>query len=69
MVYFVDDEFFDVLGKKIWLFNFLRGKIVEMGVLIRVLKLGKVGGVGFDVNEFEKSLFEDFFDWEMLEDL
>ena len=61
-IHFANQEFFDGLGKPIWLLNLSRGKIVETKALIEALKSGKVRGAGLDVNEFEKSSFEHFFD-------
>ncbi|HLP57082.1 MAG TPA: NAD(P)-dependent oxidoreductase [Fluviicola sp.] len=61
-IYFANQEFFDALGKPIFLLNLSRGKIVETTALIRAIESGKVVGAGLDVNEFEKSSFEAFFD-------
>jgi D-3-phosphoglycerate dehydrogenase len=64
-IYFANQELFDGLGKSIYLLNLSRGKIVETDALIRALDSGVVVGAGLDVNEFEKSSFESFFDSEM----
>ncbi|ASS50536.1 MAG: phosphoglycerate dehydrogenase [Candidatus Fluviicola riflensis] len=61
-IYFANQEFFDALGKPIFLLNLSRGKIVETAALIRAIDTGKVSAAGLDVNEFEKSSFEAFFD-------
>lgn len=61
-VWFADQEFFDGLGKPIFLLNLSRGKIVETAALIRAIDSGRVLGAGLDVNEFEKASFESFFD-------
>jgi D-3-phosphoglycerate dehydrogenase len=61
-LWFADQEFFDGLGKSIFLLNLSRGKIVETAALIRAIESGIVLGAGLDVNEFEKSSFEAFFD-------
>ena len=67
--YFANQEFFDGLGKVPFLLNLSRGKIVEIKALIAALESGKLSGVGLDVNEFEKTSFESFFDGEMPADL
>lgn len=64
-IHFADQEFFDGLGKQIFLLNLSRGKIVETKALIRAIDAGIVLGAGLDVNEFEKSSFEAFFDQEI----
>jgi D-3-phosphoglycerate dehydrogenase / 2-oxoglutarate reductase len=61
-VWFADQEFFDGLGKPVFLLNLSRGKIVETAALIRAIDAGRVLGAGLDVNEFEKASFESFFD-------
>lgn len=61
-VYFANQEFFDALGKPVFLLNLSRGKIVETAALIRAIEGGKVLAAGLDVNEFEKSSFEAFFE-------
>jgi D-3-phosphoglycerate dehydrogenase / 2-oxoglutarate reductase len=61
-IYFANQEFFDALGKSVFLLNLSRGKIVETAALIRAIESGKVLAAGLDVNEFEKSSFEAFFD-------
>jgi D-3-phosphoglycerate dehydrogenase len=66
---FADQEFFDALGKPVFLLNLSRGKIVETAALIKAVDAGRVLGAGLDVNEFEKSSFESFFDGEMPEGL
>lgn len=68
-LWFADQEFFDGLGKPIFLLNLSRGKIVETAALIRAIESGRVLGAGLDVNEFEKSSFESFFDGDMPEGL
>lgn len=64
-IYFADQEFFDGLGKSIFLLNLSRGKIVETSALIRAIESGKVLGAGLDVNEYEKASFESFFENEL----
>lgn len=64
-IYFADQEFFDGLGKPVFLLNLSRGKIVDTKALIRAIESGSVLGAGLDVNEFEKSSFETFFDGDM----
>jgi D-3-phosphoglycerate dehydrogenase len=59
--YFANQEFFDALGKPIFLLNLARGKIVETKSLISAIESGKVVAAGLDVNEFEKKSFENFF--------
>jgi D-3-phosphoglycerate dehydrogenase len=61
-IYFANQEFFDALGKPIFLLNLSRGKIVETAALIRAIEGEKVLAAGLDVNEFEKSSFEAFFE-------
>lgn len=61
-IYFANQEFFDGLRKSIYLLNLSRGKIVETKALIRAIESGKVIAAALDVNEFEKSSFEHFFD-------
>lgn len=68
-IYFADQEFFDGLGKSIYLLNLSRGKIVETSALIRALEQGVVKQAGLDVNEFERSSFEAFFAQETNEGL
>lgn len=68
-IYFADQEFFDALGNPIFLLNLSRGKIVETTALIRAIEAGKVLGAGLDVNEFEKSSFEAFFEGDIPEGL
>ncbi len=68
-MYFADQEFFDALGKPIFLLNLSRGKIVETTALIQAIETGKVLGAGLDVNEFEKSSFEAFFEGDIPEGL
>lgn len=61
-IYFADQEFFDALGKPIYLLNLSRGKIVETKSLIDSITKGTTISAGLDVNEFEKKSFEQFFD-------
>jgi D-3-phosphoglycerate dehydrogenase len=61
-VYFANQEFFDALGKPIYLLNLSRGKIVETKSLIESISKGTTISAGLDVNEFEKKSFEQFFD-------
>lgn len=61
-VYFANQEFFDALGKPIYLLNLSRGKIVETKSLIESIVKGTTISAGLDVNEFEKKSFEQFFD-------
>lgn len=61
-IYFADQEFFDALGKPIYLLNLSRGKIVETKSLIDSISKGTTIAAGLDVNEFEKKSFEQFFD-------
>lgn len=61
-IYFANQEFFDGLRKSIYLLNLSRGKIVETKALIRAIESEKVIAAALDVNEFEKSSFEHFFD-------
>jgi D-3-phosphoglycerate dehydrogenase len=68
-IYFANEEFFDALGKPIFLLNLSRGKIVETKALINALHTDKVIAAGLDVNEFEKSSFEAFFDQDPPADL
>lgn len=68
-VYFANQEFFDGLGKSIYLLNLSRGKIVETKALIQALEKGTVKAAALDVNEFEKKSFEHFFDSEIHPDL
>jgi D-3-phosphoglycerate dehydrogenase / 2-oxoglutarate reductase len=64
-IHFANQEFFDGLGKSIFLLNLSRGKIVETKALIQAIETGAVVGAGLDVNEFEKASFESFFDSEL----
>lgn len=68
-IHFANQEFFDALGKSIYLLNLSRGKIVETKALIRALAEGTVKQAALDVNEFEKKSFEQFFDGEPNEEL
>lgn len=68
-IYFADQEFFDGLGRSIFLLNLSRGKIVETAALIRAMESGVVLGAGLDVNEFEKASFESFFENDVPEEL
>jgi D-3-phosphoglycerate dehydrogenase / 2-oxoglutarate reductase len=68
-LWFAGQEFFDALGKPVWLLNLSRGKIVHTKSLIAAIEAGKVLGAGLDVNEFEKSSFESFFEEDMPEEL
>ncbi len=61
-VYFANQEFFDALGKPIYLLNLSRGKIVETKSLIYSIQKGTTIAAGLDVNEFEKKSFEHFFE-------
>lgn len=61
-IYFANQEFFDALGKPIYLLNLSRGKIVETKSLIDSISKGTTISAGLDVNEFEKKSFEEFFD-------
>lgn len=68
-LHFADQEFFDGLGKSIFLLNLSRGKIVDTKALIRAIESGIVLGAGLDVNEFEKASFESFFEGELPDEL
>ncbi|MNJ89064.1 D-3-phosphoglycerate dehydrogenase [compost metagenome] len=68
-IHFANQEFFDALGKSIYLLNLSRGKIVETKSLIQSIQNGITISAGLDVNEFEKKSFENFFDEEASEDL
>lgn len=68
-IYFADQEFFDALGKPIYLLNLSRGKIVETKSLIESIQKGTTIAAGLDVNEFEKKSFENFFESEQNEAL
>lgn len=68
-VFFANQEFFDALGKPIYLLNLSRGKIVETKSLIESILKGTTLAAGLDVNEFEKNSFEQFFDEEQHESL
>lgn len=68
-IYFADQEFFDALGKPVYLLNLSRGKIVETKSLIQSITNGTVIAAGLDVNEFEKKSFENFFESEKNEAL
>lgn len=68
-LYFANQEFFDGLGKSVYLLNLSRGKIVETKALIQALEQGTVKAAALDVNEFEKKSFENFFDSELHPDL
>jgi D-3-phosphoglycerate dehydrogenase len=61
-IHFANQEFFDALGKPIYLLNLSRGKIVESNSLIESIQKGSTIAAGLDVNEFEKKSFEHFFD-------
>ncbi len=61
-IYFANQEFFDALGKPVYLLNLSRGKIVETKSLIESILKGTTISAGLDVNEFEKKSFEQFFD-------
>ena len=68
-IHFADQEFFDGLGRSVFLLNLSRGKIVSAKALIRAIESGVVLGAGLDVNEFEKASFETFFEEAMPEEL
>lgn len=68
-LFFANQEFFDALGKPIYLLNLSRGKIVETKSLIDSILRGTTLAAGLDVNEFEKNSFEQFFDEEQHESL
>ncbi len=68
-IYFADQEFFDALGKPIYLLNLSRGKIVETKSLINSIQKGITISAGLDVNEFEKKSFENFFENDSNEEL
>lgn len=68
-IWFADQEFFDGLGKPVFLLNLSRGKIVDTAALIRAIEAGRVLAAGLDVNEFEKASFESFFEGDMPEGL
>lgn len=68
-IYFADQEFFDGLGKSVYLLNLSRGKIVETSALIAALEQGVVKQVALDVNEFERKSFEEFFSQDRNEQL
>jgi len=61
-IHFANQEFFDGLGKAIYLLNLSRGKIVETKYLIESIRKGTTKAAGLDVNEFEKKSFENFFE-------
>lgn len=61
-IHFANQEFFDGLGKSIYLLNLSRGKIVETNSLIQSIQNGTTKAAGLDVNEFEKKSFENFFE-------
>jgi D-3-phosphoglycerate dehydrogenase / 2-oxoglutarate reductase len=61
-IHFANQEFFDGLGKPIYLLNLSRGKIVETNSLIQSIQEGTTISAGLDVNEFEKKSFENFFE-------
>lgn len=66
-IYFANHEFFDALGKPIFLLNLSRGKIVNTQALKDAIESNRVIAAALDVNEFEKKSFEQFFDDEMPE--
>ncbi|MDR0801448.1 NAD(P)-dependent oxidoreductase [Fluviicola sp.] len=68
-IYFANQEFFDALGKPVYLLNLSRGKIVETKSLIKSIRKGTTIAAGLDVNEFEKKSFESFFENELNEEL
>lgn len=64
-LWFAGQEFFDGLGKPVFLLNLSRGKIVETAALVKAIEAGRVLGAGLDVNEYEKTSFESFFEGEL----
>jgi D-3-phosphoglycerate dehydrogenase len=58
--YLVDERFFSLLPKPIWLINTARGKCVNLGDLSKALAAGKVLGACLDVLEYEDLSFERF---------
>lgn len=60
--YYFNEQFIDHCHKPIYLLNVSRGKIVSTSALIKGLQTGQVKAAGLDVNEFEKSSFENFFE-------
>ncbi len=67
-IYYANEEFFDSLAKPFYLLNLSRGKIVETKYLVLSIDSGKCKGAALDVNEFEKTSFEEFFKSEKLPD-
>lgn len=67
-LYYANSDFFQKLGKNIYLINLSRGKIVQTSALVEAIKSGKVLGACLDVLEYEKSSFESFFEQELPED-
>ena len=65
-LYWVNDQFFESLGKQIYLLNLSRGKIVDTQALLKAIEKGQVKGAGLDVLEFEKASFENFSDSDRL---
>lgn len=65
-LYWVNESFFEVLAKPIYLLNLSRGKIVDTQALLNAIANGKLKGAGLDVLEFEKASFENFTDSERL---
>lgn len=68
-IHYADQEFFDALGKPIYLLNLSRGKIVETKSLIQSIQSGITISAALDVNEFEKKSFEHFFEEEVSDEL
>lgn len=68
-IYWANDTFFNALKKPIYLLNLSRGKIVDTKALLNAIECGKVKGAGLDVNEFEKTSFESFFEGEQPQQL
>ncbi len=67
--YLVNENFINKFKKDFWLINTARGKIVDTQALVHALQSGKIKGAGLDVNEYEKTSFEEISTADMPEPL
>lgn len=62
----IDAEYISRFEKPFWLINTARGKHVVTEDLVQALESGHILGAGLDVLEYEKSSFENLFEYDRL---